>query len=147
MLRKMIFPIVAAIYLTHSVSSATEWRFRSQMKPNETTFVLSESPSAAKGCEGKDEASEQMYALGKWTFVRELCYELDKNVVKFTDPNKVKFFNTFTRPASDFVKVLSKKERAEAADREESDRRIQSINENTRMLNEEISRRQRGMTK
>ena len=109
MLRKMIFPIVAAIAFTHSVSSAVEWRFRSQAKQNETTLLLGEDPSILKGCEGKNEASEQMYALEKWTYLRELCFQLDKSEVKFTDPNKVMFFNTFTRPASSFIKIPSKK--------------------------------------
>lgn len=142
MLRKMIFPILATIFFTHSISSAVEWRFASQAKPNETTLLLGESPSMLKGCEGKNEASEQMYALEKWTYVRELCYKLDKSEVKFLDPNKVMFFNTFTRPASGFITIPSKKELAEAAEREESERRIRGLNESTRMLNEEISRRQ-----
>ena len=97
-----------------------------------------------KGCEGKKEASEQMYALEKWIYVRELCYQLDKNEVKFLDPNKLMFLNTFTRPASSFKKIPSKKELAEVAETEERNRIIRNINENTRLLNDEISRRQMG---
>jgi len=142
--KKMIFPIVAAVSLTHSVSSAVEWRFRSAALPDQPIIFLSEEPSTNRACAGKQTATEQIYTLERWVFVRDLCWEIDKpGTLKFTDPEKVKFFNTFTRPAASFIKIPSKKELAEAAEREESNRRTRSMNEGIRQLNEEIDRNQR----
>ena len=121
-----------------------EWRFRSRWPgPAGGTLFLSESLSTTKGCEGKLDASEQILALGKWKFIRSLCYEVNKSaIVQFVDPEKMKFFNTFNMAADWFSQIPTKEELAATAEREESNRRIRSMNENTRMLNEEISRRQ-----
>lgn len=140
--RKLKFLIVSVIVFTHSVCYAVEWRFISETKSNQTSFLLGESLSMLKGCEGRNEASEQIYALEKWVYVRELCYQLDKNEVKFLDPNKLMFFNTFSRPASSFKKIPSKKELAEVAEIEERNNRVRNINESTRLLNDEIIRGQ-----
>ena len=140
--KKMIFSIVVVLAFTHSISSSAEWRFRSQTKPNETTFFLSESPSMTKGCEGKNEASEQIYVLEKWTFLRELCYQLDKNEVKFVDPSKVMFFNSFARPASNFVKIKTSAEVAEIEGRQRMNEMIRETNEMLRQSREEQKVRQ-----
>ena len=141
---KTILVVRALFALMPMFAIADEWRFSSKWPgPAGGTLFLSESLSTTKGCEGKLNASEQILALGKWKYIRSLCYEVNKSaMVQFVDPEKIRFFNTFDMAADWFTQILTKKELAEAADREESDRRIRSMNENTRMLNEEISRRQ-----
>lgn len=136
---------MAAIALSASfplVSTSAEWRFASEGGPNGNTVLLSESPSLAKGCKGKMEASEQMYALGKWMYIRELCYELDKaGNVKLTDPEKMMFFNTFKMPASGFTRIPTEEERAAARLKRDQEDQSRAVGEMVRQLNSQQQRR------
>lgn len=131
----MIFATMAA--------TAAEWRFHSSSGPNGNTIFLGESSSATKGCSGKKEASEQMFALNAWTFVRELCYEVDKaGMVKLTDPEKVMFFNTFKIAASTFKRIPTEEERLEKQQQQEREASRLRINELMRLQPQQLQLQQ-----
>ena len=109
---KFLLAVSCLIFVAPIFAADSEWRFLSADGPNGNTVFLSESKSLLKGCKGKQEASEQLYALDKWTYLRDLCYEVDKaGIVKLTDPEKMMFFNTFTIHSSKFTRIPTEKER------------------------------------
>ncbi len=131
----MIFATIGA--------TAGEWRFHSSDGPNGHSILLSESLSTKNGCSGKKEACEQMFALNEWTYVRELCYEVDNaGIVKLTDPGKVMFFNTFKIPASSFKRIPTAKERLEAQQQKENEQMRRNTDELNRQFNEHQRQRQ-----
>lgn len=89
------------------------------------------------------EASEQKYALEKWIYIRELCYEVDKRgMVRLKDPARMRFFNTFTISSSAFTKILNKKERDEVEQSRRAEETRRAINELSRQWNAEQQQRQ-----
>lgn len=138
---KLLFAAASLIAFVPLVCTSAEWRFFSDAGPNGNTVFLSESPSYTKGCKGKQEASAQMYALGKWTYIRELCYEVDNaGMVKLTDPEKMMFFNTFKMSASGFRRIPTEKERAEAKAQLLHEESMRASSEFVRQTNESIDR-------
>ena len=140
------YQLALAALLLHAATlagAADEWRFASTAGPNGNTIFLAESPSLTKGCKGKQDASEQMYALGKWTYLRDLCYEVDKaGIVKLTDPERMTFFNTFTIHSSKFTSIPTEKERnAEKLLRDQEDQ-SRGMSEMLRQYNETQNNRQ-----
>lgn len=137
--------VLAASLMIFAAMTATaaDWRFHSSSGPNGNTIFLSESSSTTKGCSGKKEASEQMFALNAWTFIRYLCYEVDKaGMVKLTDPVKVIFFNTFTIHSSKFTSIPTEKERLEKEQRQDMAAMARQTNEWIRQSNEDKRQQQ-----
>lgn len=136
-MKSIFFMMLFCVLLAPNISRAGEWRFFASHGPNGNTIFLSEDSSTTKGCEGKLEASEQKLALGKWVYIRELCYEVDKSgMVKLTDPEKIRFFNSFTMSASGFSRIPTKKEREEAEQARIAEQNYRAMQEFTRQYNE-----------
>lgn len=137
-MRKFLSTTVVLAALLPMTGMSTEWRFRSAVVGDQSIIFLSEETSTNRACDGKRKATEQSYTLERWVFVRDLCWEIEKpGTLKFTDPDKVRFFNTFTRPASGFVKIPSKKELAEIAEQQRLSEMTRASNEMIRQHEEE----------
>lgn len=109
--------------------SRAEWSHYTDRK-GMTIFVSQQNSSNPK-CKGLKEASEQKFSLGKWRYVRELCYSLNsKGDPVFSDPSSINPFSNFTLKSESFTYIPTEVEKAAAANRESMNRAIETYNRN-----------------
>jgi hypothetical protein len=95
------------------------------------TIFVSQENSSNRKCKGLKEASEQKFSLGKWHYVRELCYSLNtKGDPVFSDPSSINPFSNFTLKSEHFTYIPTEAEKQAAANKEQSNRMIEAINRN-----------------
>ena len=102
------------------------------------TIFVSQTKSVNPKCKDQKESSEQKFVLGKWHYIRELCYSLNaKGDLVFSDPNSINPFSNFVLKSDNFtyIPTQSEKEAAKAAkeaiaNRERTLRMIEAINRN-----------------
>lgn len=106
-----------------------EWSHYSER--NGMTIFVSQESSSNRKCKGLKEASEQKFSLGKWHYVRELCYSLNaKGDPVFSDPSSINPFSNFTLRSESFTYIPTEAEKAAAANRESMNRAIETYNRN-----------------
>ncbi len=112
-----------------ALTSKAEWSHYTERK-GMTIFVSQQNSSNPK-CKGLKEASEQKFSLGKWRYVRELCYSLNaKGDPVFSDPSSINPFSNFTLKSETFTYIPTEAEKAAAANRESMNRAIETYKRN-----------------
>ena len=107
--------------------SRSEWSHYAERKG--LTIFVGQNNSLNPKCKGLKQSSEQKFTLGKWHYVRELCYSINsKGDLVFSDPSSINPFGNFTLKSENFLYIPTVAEKDAAAEKNRINNLIESIN-------------------
>lgn len=125
-MQKIFLTLFISLFGLFGVCQA-EWSHYTERKG--VTIFVGQKKSSNPKCKNLNEASEQKYSLGKWHYIRDLCYTLNsKGDPLFSDPDSINPFSNFTLKSEDFTYIPTKAEKELAANKERASRMIDSLN-------------------